>query len=510
MQSIIFDHELLEKKIQEVKILALTLNESDLNSTFSKYPKHVFAPLEEYLNEAFLQGILKKGKDFADKFTKGAKEIATKVSSAVKEFSYKKVFLTVSKMMNKIKSKMLKSLMTLLAPLRQTIVEYGFCNEDNKFDVKATFRKLVSVAKEVGKPIGAPELLSEPVVAAMSKNINLEGTKALRESEEEEKEVGKAKFDEKDVKYLDFFQKMMFKLGIKDAKLNGFFSEISKKVATGAAITGVLSLIGALLPTAGIVSGIAAAAGAAVAAAPVLVMIIGAILFGIGLFMFATWLLKPYPTIENCRIFLGTIFSGAHPFDFPEVDLQTLGKNVKPEEDVESRKPAFDYNLINDLEEEGVEEDIPGKDSKDSTVKELKDIVKMYDDLDIDTIEDEDEVKDNLSQARYFVRNIFSKAGRDRIQDHIRELRDEDDDTEYTNKLEDFLELVKEIYDSEAIELENDEGKKVYPYALDYKSVRTYLKSKKNTVSERMTKVIDVTDNFIDRVEKKLGKGKKD
>jgi hypothetical protein len=28
------------------------------------------------------------------------------------------------------------------------------------------------------------------------------------------------------------------------------------------------------------------------------------------------------------------------------------------------------------------------------------------------------------------------------------------------------------------------------------------LKSKKNSVSDRMTKVIDVTDNFIDRIEK--------
>ena len=371
------------------------------------------------------------------------------------------------------------------------------------FDTKATFRKLVSVAKEVGKPIGASELLSEPVVTAMAKNVDLEGTKALRESEEEEAEKGKATFDSEDVKYMDFFQKMMFKLGIKDAKINGFFAEISKKITQGAAITGVFALIGAILPSMGIVAAIAGAAGAAVAAAPVLVMIIGAILFGIGLFMFATWLLKPYPTIENCRIFLGTIFSGAHPFDFPDANLDDLAKGVKPEDEVEELEPAFNTELIIDLEEEGVEEEIPGK---GDTKEEMKDIVKMYDDLDIDTIEDEDEVEDNKAQAKYFIRNIFSEDGRDRIRKYIKNLRDEDDDNEYTDHLEEFLELVDEIYGSDFINQENKEGKKKYPYALEYKSVRIFLRSKKNSVADRMSKVIDVTDNFIDRVEKKLEK----
>ena len=42
----------------------------------------------------------------------------------------------------------------------------------------------------------------------------------------------------------------------------------------------------------------------------------------------------------------------------------------------------------------------------------------------------------------------------------------------------------------------------MYPYALSYQKIQAYLKDKKNSVADRMTKVIDVTDNFIDRIDK--------
>jgi ElaB/YqjD/DUF883 family membrane-anchored ribosome-binding protein len=503
MYSVIHNEELLEQKIAEIKVLALSLNESSVFPYNNKYPKQIFAPLESYLEESFISGLLKKGKDFADKFTKGAKEIAIKVSGAIKEFSFKKVFATIAKMMNKIKSKVLKGLMTLLAPLREVIVKNGFCSEDNKFEAKATFRKLVSVAKETGAQLGAKELLNDTVVSAIQKNVNLEGTGVLSEAEEDEAAAGKAKFDEEDVKYMDFFQKMMFKLGIKDAKLNGFFSEISKKITTGAAITGVFAVVGALLPSMGIISGIAAAAGAAVAAAPVLVMIIGAILFGIGLFMFATWLLKPYPTIENCRIFLATIFEGAHPFDFPDANLDDLAKNVKPEDEIKPRKPAFNTDLILDLEEEGVEEDIPGGEDLED---EVKDIIKRYDDLDIEILEDDDEVENNKVLAKIFVRNVSTEKGREKILAKIEDIKEDEEDNEYTEALEEFLGIIDEIYSGDAVKEETEDGKKKYPYALNYKKTQEFLRSKNNSVADRMTKVIDVTDNFIDRIDKIGGK----
>jgi flagellar motor component MotA len=505
--SVIHDEALLEKVIEDIRFRSLSLTESELTSKFkSTYDKQIFEPLYSYLEESFLSGLLKKGKDFANKFAKGAKEIATKVGTAIKEFSFKKIFATVTKMMRKIKQKVLQGLMNLLAPLREVILANGFCSEDNKFSPKKTFDKLVAVAKDAGKEIEADKILDDKVVNAIEKNANVEGI-ALAESfspifedEAEEKEKGRATFDQKDVKYMDFFQKMLFKLGVKGTKLNGVIAEISKKIAQGAAITGVFTIIAALLPTAGIIAAIGGAVGAAIAAAPVLVMIIGAILFGIGLFMFATWLLQPYPTIENCRIFLSTIFSGAHPFDYPDAELGSIQTVPMDKAQQEKPKPAFDYELIADLEEEGVEEDIPS--DTEQLKEEAGDIIKQYDDLDIDTLEDDKEVEDNKRIARIFVRNIFTQKGRDKVQTEIEKLKEDEEDNDYVKKLEDFLSLVDNIYRTEAVTEEDEDGKKLYPYALSYQKIQAFLKDKKNSVADRMTKVIDVTDNFIDRIDK--------
>ena len=503
--SVIFDEKLFEEKIEEVRLLALSLNESELTSKFKNtYNKHVFGPLYGYLEESFFSGLLKKGKDFVSNFTKGAKEIAQKVGKAIKEFSFKKVFATVTKLMHKIKTKVLKGLMNLLEPLRGVILSNKFCDENNKFSVKVAFDKLISISKEAGKEVGADKILDDEVVSAIEKNANLEGLVLAEsfvfEDEAEEKEKGRATFDEKDVKYMDFFQKILFKLGVKGTKLNGVFAEISKKIATGAAITGVISIISALLPSMGIISAIAGAVGSAIAAAPVLVMLIGAVLFGIGLFMFATWLLQPYPTIENCRIFLATMFAGSNPFDYPETEVGNI--ETVPMEDIKPLKPAFVFELMQDLEEEGVEEEIPGGSGSEVLAEEANDIINNYDELDIDTLEDEKEVESNSRIARIFVRNIFSKSGRDKIQDTIESIKEDEEDNNYTESLEDFLALIDDIYKSDAFKEEDEDGKKSYPFALSYSNVQEFLKSKKNSVSDRMTKVIDVTDNFIDRIDK--------
>jgi len=490
-----FDQEILEKKIIEIKKLATSLNESLDSNIKSKYPKEIFQPLEEFLNESFFKGLVAKGEKFAKSFTKGARQIAQKISSSVKEFSFKKVFTTVTKMMHKIKAKALKSLMILFEPLREVIIKNRFCDEKNNFQAKETLRKLVDAAKKSGEDIGAPELLTPQVVSAIGNNLQVDDVKGITESEEEEARKGRATFDEKDVKYLQFFQRMMFSLGIKNAKLNGFFSEIAKKVTMGAAITGVAAVIAALFPSMAIASSIAAAAGAAVAAAPVLVMIIGAILFGMGLFMFATWLLKPYPTIENCRIFLSTIFRGAHPFDFPEASLGDIADDAVPPNKAKSSKQPWNLELIADLSEEGVEEDIPKTDNTSSVIED-------YDNLDIDLLEDEEEVKNNRAIALRFVRDISSKDGRERILKDLEEIEEIDEENKYTKEIEKFLKIIDEIFAGSAIEEKKEDGKRKFPFALRYRKTQLFLRNKKNSVADRMSKVIDVVDNFIDRVDK--------
>jgi hypothetical protein len=326
--------------------------------------------------------------------------------------------------------------------------------------------------------------------------MNLAGTEALREAE------GKtATFDSEDVKYMDFFQKIMFKWGIEDAKLNGFFSQLAKKITTGAAIAGIFSVVGAILPTVAVVSSIAAAAGAAVAAAPVLVMVIGAIIFGIGLFMFATWLLKPYPTIKDCEVFLATIFSGAHPFDFPEATMGEIENdaveiNLKDGEKIGIKKikPNFNYELINTFQEEGIDQD--DSEESDSDIAEL---TKMYDDLDIDELEDDANVDENKRLVRRFVRNVFPEEKRNALEDMLTD--EVEDDNEYAEYLQELLTIINGCFklNKEAVD---EDGEKKFPFALNSQKIQSFLRDKNNTASDRLTKLIDVVDNFVDRVDK--------
>ena len=173
--SVIFDEALLEKKIQEVLMRTYDLNEAELTARFrNTYSKHVFEPLRGYLEESFLSGLMSKGKNFIDNFTKGAKEIAMKVGSAIKEFSFKKIFATITKIMHKIKTSMLKSLMILLEPLKEVILKNGFCSENNKFSAKATFQKLVEIAKDAGKEVEADKILNNNVGAAIGNNAKID------------------------------------------------------------------------------------------------------------------------------------------------------------------------------------------------------------------------------------------------------------------------------------------------------------------------------------------------
>jgi hypothetical protein len=512
----IFNLQLLEEKINEIKTRSYSLNESQINSIYNKYPRDVFSPLNDYLTEAFYDNLLKRGKDFANSFSKSAKTIATKIADSIEQFSFRKVFATVTKMMQKIKAKVLKELMILLDPLREPLIRLKFSTEENKFDAKKCFSKLVEIAKSTGKDIGAVELLNDKTVSAIGSNINLAGTEALRESvlneftgnttftttagstpkaksQTIEAKKGAATFNSKDVKYLDFFQKMMFKLGVKDAKINGFLSEVTKKITQGAAISGIFTILAAILPSTAVLTSIAGIIGTAIAAAPVLVMIIGAILFGIGLFMFATWLLKPYPTVLDCETFLASIFDGSNLFDFPEVNLGTYAETAVPIKKLKKTKPTFNTEVILQLSDEGVEEDIPQSKSKKSAR-----VVKLYDDLDIETLENEEQISNNIVLIRKFSRNIFSVEGRKKIKSMLEDDIDENEN-DYAELLQDLLIIVEKCLIINSREM-NKDGSKKFPFAINSQKLQTYLKGK-NKVKNKLAKIIDSVDNFVDRVD---------
>lgn len=510
--EVIFDKQLFEKKLDEIKVLALSLNESEISYSFDKYPKYIFAPLEDYLRESFIRGIIEEGilgkeKDFINTFVKKSKEIAAKVSDAVKQFSYKKVFSTITKMIIKIKAKILKQIMILLEPLREVIIINKFCDENNKFLSKITFNKLIQIAKAAGKNIGAKELLTDDIVKKITNNINLENTETLTKdilSIFKDKQI-----DEKNLQYLDFFQKMLYKLGVKDTKLNEFFSTVAEKIITqNATAVGFITIIGALLPNVDIMSAITRTVNVTVAAAPVLIMIIGAILFGINLFMFSTWLLKPYPTVKDCEIFLSTIFDGSNVFNNLEETITDIKSEIKLTEEIkeENFKPAFDFEYIEEIEKENFYDDNQIQEDKEEVEKNIKKIISKYDNLNLDILEDPKMVKKYKEIVKTFVRKVYLVT-EDR-EDEFIDLLDEnieDYDFEKTPKfIEELLDLRDLILFCNKIHDESKGTDYELTFGLYREDIQDFLLDSNNTLVERLEKIIDVVDNMINRMDKQL------
>lgn len=178
-------------------------------------------------------------------------------------------------------------------------------------------------------------------------------------------------------------------------------------------------------------------------------------------------------------------------FEFPSLD--------KLIEDAHKMKAPLKINLINDLEEKGLEEE--EEDSKALKQKEIKKLIKKYDDLDVDILEDEDEIEKNKTLATQFVNKCFTKKGRNYIKDLLSEI-DNDEENDFTDRLKNFLSLINKIYASDVIKLVDKNGAYKYPYALDNEKVKDFLKSRNNPIDEKMTRIIDLTDHFIDRIEK--------
>ena len=517
--NIIFDEQLFEKTVQEIERRSLTLNES-FSTSFSKYPKHIFEPLEDYLRESFTKGLIEEGfldkvgqafgsaankaKGFIDNFESHAKEVATKISSAVKQFSFKKVFATVSRMMLKIKQKVLGQLMVLFEPFRAIILKYKLCDDTNKADIKSIFKLLVTAAKSIAKEEHSEDILDDKMVSSIGSHLDLNGLQAIKE--DETKTV--AKFDEKDVKYLGFFNKMMLKIGIKDAKINGFFASLTKKVAQGAIGAGVMTIIAALFPTAGVIAGIATAVGAAVAAAPLLVMIIGAILFGIGLFMFVTWLIKPYPTIENCKRFLASIF------DIPEDDQignnqdELLGKTAIVYRTEVIASPAINMVVAMEATKEGYTKDEIKefeKDEKDTSdspkrlKKKLKTLIDDSDAVDYKLLLSDKNIEDHEEIVDIFTRKILSKKGRKLIR---RELNDIPDEDKYTRELEDLLNVINEAMALSKLDIDED-GDPRHTMDIDRKElIEAPLFVEKGSDKEnKMEIIVNALSDMIDAIE---------
>jgi uncharacterized protein (TIGR02145 family) len=126
-------------------------------------------------------------------------------------------------------------------------------------------------------------------------------------------------------------------------------------------------------------------------------------------------------------------------------------------------------------------------------------IIEAYDELDVDYLEDDDNVETNKSIVRKFINYITTEDGRNEILEEIEDL--EEDGNEYIKELIRLAEIVNNIYKSGVTKLLNEEGKQKFPFALDRESIQEYLQNKENSLGDRMSKLIDVVDNIVDRIE---------
>jgi hypothetical protein len=141
----------------------------------------------------------------------------------------------------------------------------------------------------------------------------------------------------------------------------------------------------------------------------------------------------------------------------------------------------------------------------DEGVAQAREIVPLYDNIDISILENECLNYPKISN--FFIDALFVRERRSalirKLEEKIKILKEWDDD--YRRELLNLLILIDLIYSSYVYSEKDDDGKKRYNYALDSKSIKSFLSDSTVSLNKKLSKIIDCTDNFIDRIAKDLG-----
>ena len=132
----------------------------------------------------------------------------------------------------------------------------------------------------------------------------------------------------------------------------------------------------------------------------------------------------------------------------------------------------------------------------------IKKLTKDYDDLNVEVLEDCDRVNENSLIVETLINNIIKgEQGRKFL---IKEIQfTEFEDLIHAQLVIQLFYIINEIYNSTAYQ-KTVAGKKVFPFGLDNPKVIDYLKNKDNSLCDRISKLIDVTDSFVDRIAKSI------
>lgn len=141
----------------------------------------------------------------------------------------------------------------------------------------------------------------------------------------------------------------------------------------------------------------------------------------------------------------------------------------------------------------------------DEGVAQAREIVPLYDNIDISILENECLNYPKISN--FFIDALFVIERRSalirKLEEKIKILKEWDDD--YRRELMNLLILIDLIYSRYVYSEKDDDGKKRYNYALDSKSIKSFLSDSTISLNKKISKIIDCTDNFIDRIAKDLG-----
>jgi len=146
------------------------------------------------------------------------------------------------------------------------------------------------------------------------------------------------------------------------------------------------------------------------------------------------------------------------------------------------------------------------KDSDEEYKNQIKILASAYDTLDVELLEDCEKVNLNSLLVEFLIKNIIEGGkGRAFIKKEIHFIDFEN--YIYAVTVEKLFDIIDGIYNSIAYQQTEDasgHGKKVFAYGLDYPKTIDYLRNEDNSLCDRMSKLIDVTDNFINRICKYL------
>ena len=132
--------------------------------------------------------------------------------------------------------------------------------------------------------------------------------------------------------------------------------------------------------------------------------------------------------------------------------------------------------------------------------KEAADLIRFYNDLDIEILDDDEEIDKNKKITGIFIRDCLTKAGRDRIRGSIEQINDEEEDNEYTNGLESLLTMIDNICSSLVYKELDSENKPMVLFGLDNKKVVDKLADLSVSNSAKMSRIIGCVDSFINGI----------